>query len=681
MTSARRGLVLAAAWAAGCGKVPIDEVETSFPVATATWFEEEDTLFLFAKVTADQGLTRDSVLEASWRTDEGPVDWTPIAALPTVHTHLPVDCGPRALCVSASVAVPDRPRDVRIRLRWHREGELALQPPTDFSVVGRGEDWRSRSAVVYGVFDGANERVQWRLRHQFPTLRNEEVEGLGLRRAFSVAAPASGPDFPLGEGNAYGYGVDCPAGGVPTGWGPVGTDERAVFAPEALPLGASAADLVCADATVTDARGPYTTGAVARKNPEVRQAFPLLRSPMNDALVLPFFLGTCERTISADHEDMQRQRLQLEGVTTTCIDHWRREDFVPGLVTLFREAVEEARPRGRDMVLAIALNQDDQGVSEAVEEALAAVVPEERHRTTPRLAGAFVFDSTIQGPSRPDLGAVTLWCPATIPTEDLPDVSQRSCPVLPDDLSIDLGPFSFGTLPILPPRDQYLNFLDTYSPAQAGRVTSLAYRTPEFAATARHLDFGEFGVITFLNGERIRAEPEDAFSWCQPEDPAPFVFSSEGMSYSITEDVCAELGVPPDLCGALATGVQPLELLPDWHNSFRETAYDLGVAWDFPFLLRMEYETFVAGSVSAFGLSVPFGLGAPSEAFYGSAVWLEDDLPIGAALLQCDRWCDHPTFDSAAVYHPSDIFRWAYATTCYRPVFPRPGDGGFPLDP
>jgi hypothetical protein len=103
--------------------------------------------------------------------------------------------------------------------------------------------------------------------------------------------------------------------------------------------------------------------------------------------------------------------------------------------------------------------------------------------------------------------------------------------------------------------------------------------------------------------------------------------------------------------------------------------------WEFPYLLRMEYKASVAGAISAFGFSVPFGLNSEAESYYGSAMWTVDEFSLENNLVQCDRYCDHATFDSAGVYHVTDDFRSTYADTCYLPDYPAPGDHGFPLDP
>ncbi len=102
---------------------------------------------------------------------------------------------------------------------------------------------------------------------------------------------------------------------------------------------------------------------------------------------------------------------------------------------------------------------------------------------------------------------------------------------------------------------------------------------------------------------------------------------------------------------------------------------------EFPFLLRAEYETYAAGSVSAFGLSVPFGLAETGEAYVGSEMWTVDEFDLEDTLTQCTRFCDHPTFDSAGTYQVSDSFRNTYMSSCYVPTYPQLGDSGFPLDP
>ena len=688
MNTLRIGLLVAiAASTASCWKVPITPVEAGFLQADAAWFEEEQTLFVFYEVEAQQGLGDPSVIEVTWSTDTERVPWTDLHALPQVHTHLPVNCGPTSLCGSASVAIAEMPREVQVRLRYHRDGELALEPDTVFNVVSAGEPSRSRSLAVYGVFDEKNEFIEWRSRNQFPTVRNQRATRLGLRRTFTVENARYGSLKHPDRAGPYGYGARCLDDLPLTGQAPVATQDRAVFTTTPVPVDASAATTVCATATVSDALGTFSTGARARKNPEVRESFPALSSPIRDATPIKFFLAPCETEISADHLEMQRQRLLApeDTVPTTCIDDWRNDDFVSQMAALFRDTVEAERANGRDMVLVIGLHHDDNRIAAAIEEALSRVVPGERHRNSPRLAGAFVFDSNSRGLKAPGLSQTTLWCPSTLsPTDATPDTSARSCATLPD-VGVDLGALQFGTLPILPSRDQYLKFIEDFSIGAAGRVDAIRLRAPEFATTARHVDLGDFGVVTFLDGEVIPADANDAFSYCAPEGFDPFVVSSplmrdEEVRQQILE-ACAAGQLSEELCQVAELQLLPLAQLPDWHALAGESEYDLGLFWEFPFLLHADYRTSVAGSVSAFGLTVPFGLGAPAEAFIGSEVWRSDTQRLDTLLAQCTRFCDHPTFDSAGVYQVLSPFEPDYAHACYLPRFPTPADSRFPLDP
>jgi hypothetical protein len=661
-------LGLLAAALAACDKVPLVDINARFALADAVWFEAEQTLFFFYRVEADQPLGTHPSVELTWRTDEAEQPWGPISQMTPVHTHTPVDCGPRALCGSTSLHVAGLPRQVGLRLRYHREGAVTLDPlTTSLHVVNAGPAHANRSLLVYGVFDEANLHVQWRSRHVFPNLRNHEVQDLGLRRFFAVFGPRHGDPGPLPLDNPYGYGVwpSCPEALAPLGWEPVATDERAVFHPPALPLDASTSKGVCADATVKDATGVFGAAAVARKNPEVRPAFPVLRSPVRTNTPIGFVLRICNRTISDVHLEMQVQRLLLEGAPEICIDDWSKPGFAGTLATRFKGAFDAVRPQGNDMVLVLALHHDDRSgqLGAVLEEALFQVLPAERDKSSPRVSGAFVFDSLGYTVGTSQLRRVVLWCPARIDIDDLdlvPATSEMSCPLQPDVPDLQLGPFRFNNLPILPSRPQYLTFLEKYSEGQAGKMTALTFRAPERTPLSENYPAGDFGVVTFFNGETISAAAADRFSWCPPDEGGfnPVVFRTQ---------------VLPDPI--------PLEMLPEFHATFPQPSYSLGLFWEFPYLLRLEYETVVAGAASAYGLSVPFGVGTPNEAYYGAQAWETGEFPLAERLLQCRRFCDHPVFDSASVYNVTTPFDPVFRTQCYRPVFPVHPTGGFPLDP
>lgn len=661
--------------AVGCVKVSIKDIEAGFDLADAAWFEDEQTLFFFYEVSAEQGISEQSIIEVTYRTDDDVVDWASADQLSLVHTHRAVDCGFLRLCGSLSLHVPIEPRDVGIRLRYHRDGALSLGTELVYNVVSSGPPHANRSFLVYGVFTADNRRIQWRGRHRFPTLRNEQVEALGLRRMFRISDQRYGTAEIASAANPYGYAAGCPGDFLETDLEVAQTNQRAVFNRKLLTLDASAESSVCARSEVWEPAAPFVSTALARKNPEVEQAFPLLRSPVKNATPIKFYLAPCNRTISAEHDAMQRQRLLFGPGPTYCTDQWMLPQFVPELVADLRDAIERTRPEGRDMVLVVGLHRDEALLADRLEEALEAVLPSERARSTPRVVGAFVFDSEIRDLEGP-LSRLVLWCPASLPRgadNGLPAASQVSCGIVPDNVSLELGPFTLASLPILASRSRYLDFIEEFSEGQAGTVQTLTFLAPEFTPTTDNIELGG-PVATFFNGERITSDPDDAFSLCDDgERQTFFVFRS-----AVTQMLdCASIG--GDAC--VPGGILPIDALPQWHQMFQETSYELGIGWDFPWLLRMEYEVIGAASANAFGLSIPFGFGADTVDEFGSQVWTSSEFPLRNLLLHCKRFCDHPTFDSAGVYNVTQSFRDTYAAQCYLPLPPAVGTSSFPLDP
>jgi len=237
-------------------------------------------------------------------------------------------------------------------------------------------------------------------------------------------------------------------------------------------------------------------------------------------------------------------------------------------------------------------------------------------------------------------------------------MASLACAIGLTNPGLSLGPFTLGMLPILPSRAMYLDFIDTWSDAQAGKVRSLDFRVPELPPHADHVDVPPYGVATFFNDEVITADPDDAFSYCESDEYEGFVFRPESVEELL-----------------------PVEMLPDWHGTLPGSTYELGIVWDFPFLLHLEYEAVGAIAVSAFTASVPFGFTSDAEQDLGSELWHSEELPMAETLAQCRRFCDYPTFDSAGVYQVGALFRDAYRRACYVPRFPRRGDSGFPRDP
>lgn len=651
-------------------KVPIVDVGAVFSIADASWFEDEQTLFIFYRIDSLQGLSPESQMEIAFTTDDRQQDFAPLESFPPVHTHVPVSCGEHTVCGSWSLRLAQEPRQLRMQLRYHRDSQLTLEQEATLNIVGSGAPWTQRSAIVYGVFDEQNERVQWRLRHQFPTLRNEDAQALGLRRTMTVQAQSHGTlddEFaPLFAENPYGYAQlpRCPEAFAPLERAEISTDARAVFDEEPLPLEASPSAQVCADVELVDGGGAFVATALARKNPEVSAAFSALETPVRVVKQLKLMLQTCEEIVSERHRQMQMQRLFLSETDVLCIDDFATPDFGDRLAANLQARVDRERVDGDDMVFVIGLQRADAAddAAAALEQALARLAVVEGDKSSPRLVGAFVFDSEGHGVSTPGLGRFVLWCPSTFGGDDLDsidEVSLRDCAVQQNQ-DLVLGPIRTTSLPILPTRRQFERFADRYSEDLAGDARSLTIRAPLRTPLSETVPIENFAVATFFNNEAITAEAPHAFSSCVSEDG---------------RFVPAVVRLPDGT-------VVPIEFLPDVHNVLPQSRYPLGLAWDFPWYVLLEYDAYVAGAASVIiQVTVPFGPTIPSRQFLGGQQWQQQSFDLSTLLLQCRRHCDHPTFDSAGIYNVQSFFRTTFAHACYRPRFPRFGDGGFPRDP
>jgi hypothetical protein len=654
----------------GCEpKVPVIDVGAAFTIADATWFEDEQTLFVFYRIDAVQGLSEFSQVELSFLTDDVNQEFTPLSSFAPVHIHEPVGCGVHTLCGSYSVRIEEVPREVQLQLRYHRDGLMTLAAPLAFQALASGPAHTNRSAIVYGVFDGDNTHVQWRLRHQFPAIRNEDAEALGLHRELTIAPPRHGTLAPVVAAelatNPYGYGLSggCPPDFIPLNVPELQTTDRAIFDGNELPLVVSDRAHLCAQATVTDAIGTFTTSALAQKNPETEPAFAALQSPVTVNTPLRFMFETCNDIVSERHRQMQLQRLFLSESDVICIDDFASDGFVDRIARLFEDTIDAVRPDNNDMVLVIGLNRADRNGAAAarLEEALARVVGEENDKSSPRLSGAFVYDSAPYSIRFELVSRLVLWCPSEFGGDDLDavnDASLRSCAVQAGQ-EIELGPIRITSLPILPTRRQYETFVDRYSENLVGTMDSLTFRAPSRTPLSTNLFLEGFGVLTFLNNEAITAEPDDAFSIC----PATDGFSAV-VAFQTDE-------IPP----------QPLVNLPLVQQQLPQSRYQLGIVWDSPFHLRLDYVSSLAGAGTVQGFTIPFGLNSPASVALGYPLWEVDSIDLRDVLLRCNRFCTHPTFDSAGVYNVQSLFSTFYANACYRPLYPRVGDGGSPLDP
>ncbi|MEL6347252.1 MAG: hypothetical protein AAFV53_29320, partial [Myxococcota bacterium] len=165
-----------------CAKAPLFDVNAGFSLADASWFAEEETLFVFYEAFAEQGINDDTIIELTYATDGERVPWTDISTFETVHEHVSVDCGPEERCGSLSLRVPLEPREVGIRLRYHRDGELSLDPDTVYNVVEHPIDDEAPVGVRSAGADDVVDRVRVERQLTVPVVAEPDAHLTGLQR-------------------------------------------------------------------------------------------------------------------------------------------------------------------------------------------------------------------------------------------------------------------------------------------------------------------------------------------------------------------------------------------------------------------------------------------------------------------------------------------------------------------
>jgi hypothetical protein len=705
-------------------RVPLVAVSANFTIADAVWFEDEATLFVFWRFEADQGLGETSRIELGIKTADNVVPTQPVSSYAPVHDHRAVDCGPRARCGSLSIALDQEPLSVPLRLRWHEDGELTLEQDAALTILRAGDPWKQRSAVVYGVFDESNRLVQWRLRHQFPNLRNEEVQELGLRRLFEIEDAAVGSldpsDHARFQDNPWGYALlqACPSSFVAHPMEPLSTTKRAIFSTTPVEETLATEEVVCAQARVLDAKGTFETTALARRNPDVVPAFPFLRTPVAPARPLPFDFVTCNAEVSVAHHEMQRQRL-LVGVEPRCVDGLDEPQRREELLAEMNAAIDAARAAGDDFVLSVVLNREDAAteIAVALESVLQDLLEEERRKTSPRAVGALVYDSAGYTQQLPATKPYLLWCPANFGVDDLVDVSDPNilnslfhCAIgldlsVPIDLPAPLDRLTVAQLPLLASRQQFLNYVARQGESAVGETNKLTFLAPRRGADARDVILGL--VSASEDGADVPSEdvgadagpllPDDTNP--PPADDVPFFPDDPALAFSTdiatffddeyltllpqeTLSVCAQ-----DASLVVVFQAQEdeepasLAALPARHASDPQPRYQLGLRWDGAFYVRFDYRAVVGTATEVIGLTIPFSLSLPGVVSFREELWTRASFDLRKELLKCRRFCSHPTFDSVGIYQARQPFSPTFENDCYAPRFPKPGDGGFPDDP
>ncbi len=664
-----------------CRKVPLTEQQGYLDAVSAHWFENEGVAYVFFSVSEDTGLLEQSHWEMRYalKTATGGTekhDWAKVDFSAGVHLHEVRGCGYHQLCGSYSFPSALPLDSLSIKLFYNPESTLFLQMEAAVQAHAKGNDWKQHSALLFGVFDEANERVETRVHHNFGNPSSDEVPRYGMTRRFRVREPGlanptidqmatatlTGSDFLF----APDFCPPAPAGAVTSEFAGEQAWMPNKFGTEGGETG------VCFTADFLDKKGAtlFTGAAFARKNPELGPSSYTFETPLKLATKIPIVLRYCPddpqypRVTDAAFFDYQRFITNVNGrPVDLCFKVGAEDDFKARFdkeLATRLAAAKIANGDARDFVFMIVFHQDFSvefhKFHQIIAESLAAEIDGELNNVSPRLVGAFVYDARTNFRPTAAQRKGIIWCPQELPdglnpaTFAQPDALSDNCLVTPT-AKLDLTVINFVTpLGPFPTLANYKDYVKKYGDRGLAHAPSLSFRSvPAGENTRQEAD----DKVTFFDGERLVLGEGQVIRLCLDKgDP------------SMLPALRFRLGDMPDSQPSLTIE----EAAALWLSDSAPGEYRVGIAWEFPFVGRVDYEATLSGNIVAV---IPFQKSAKAYDQLGDPKWTRDKWPIGDSLQICHRFCGHPYFDEGGVYQIHTAWKTRDGLDCPAVIYPK----------
>lgn len=658
----------------GCEKVPLREHRGQFDLATAHWFENEKTQYLFFSI---EGL-RTGQAKVSWPAEfemaKDGGEFKRINFSEGVHQHHLVECGEGKICGSFSFKADTAATRVQIRYRYNVESPLAetITVPTSQHRANSGTN--AQSALVYGVFNGANSRVQVRVHDNFGSPDSEQIKQYGMTRRFEVASTsladlATFTAADLSVGNPFHFpSRECEpfvAGTPHDSWQFSGLEgwEQKEFDSSKPESSACFRVKTLNRAGVALNEAP----ALARRNPELGTEALSIRSPLQDSIKVPLAFGYClDRPDSAkltSLEFLNYQRFILgmaaKGDFDACFAVGEEEDFALKVDRVIKEKLQFARQTAtskRDFFFTVLINHrlapEIDKFQEIIADKLAeAIRAETATMISPRLVGGFVYDSRAPEARIASRSPQVVWCPR-IEKPDSPTANADANCTPRRAGQVAIGPLNFlipmGPFPTL---DTYIQYVrENGGDRGQSRNPQLAVRSVQTNENSMSDPEG-VNLFTFFDGQRLSFNESERLRFCFDRD----------------QDLTLQQLVFKKGDARSPNQVFDVNTAQRMASSGSAASLDVGLRWSNPFIGGFTFESPIEGKVLSF---IPISASLPGKQKIGDDVWARKNWDIGPLLQKCFRHCDHPYFDEAGVYQINRS--WSEDVRCPTPKTAEP---------
>lgn len=659
----------------GCEKVPLRENPAQVNFVRSHWFENEKTQYLFFRI---DGL-KPAQARMNWPSKieirspgglqglkAGSDGFAPLDFGKAVHRHRLVTCGERSLCGSYSFRA-EKPLSLSLRFRYHQDSELGVGSevfPQSHSANGGPS---SQSALLYGVFNTDNSRVQIRVHDNFGDPDSLEVENFGMQRSFAIRdlrltslsnslLPATGPStgngllFPARVCDSFLTSSDSTnllkfegleAWALP------------VFDPQDL------RGIACFRARNLDKSGNLLTEspALARRNPVLAPETLRIRPPLAETFQIGLTLAYCPGRPESpslgvpDFLSYQRRALGLQkSEIDACFAIGEEDRFAQDLDRVITMKLREARlnnPSGADFFLKVILHHrlspKIKRFHEIIQEKLTERVRAESALISPRLVGGFVYDSQPMELRLSQAIPYVVWCPRASSSGD--EVDAGCSPGWAGEIEatgIKIN-IPLGVFPSVDEfMDQYRRFGDR-GLSQNPKLQVLGVRTNVNSIS----DPNSGKLYTFFDGQRIHLKNQEQLRFCREND------TDHLLSDLVFQSVTAH-------GSSAALDLQQTQDLIRRRDG--DLNLNLGLWWDSPFIGIMSYEVPLRGKIAGI---IGFSRNFDRNDKMGDPRWLNGTWNLTPLLQKCLRHCDHPYFDEAGVYQIQSS--WLSTRKCVTP--------------
>ena len=687
ITSARFILAILVLASLGCEKVPIRESHAQFDSSSSHWFENEKTQYVFFSVA---GL-RTGQAKLSWPSqfemalDKGQFQNLDLST--GVFHHQLVECSPGRLCGSYSFHADKPVQNISLRFKYTSAGSMSESTTIPTAEHPANQGAASQSALFYGVFNSDNSRVQIRVHDNFGTPDSNQIKQFGMTRDFSIENEAltdltadDEANIAATSGSALLFPADrctdfLPASASASAFAFSGDQAWTQTKYDSEDARATA----CFRAKLLGRKGEVENAAigVARRNPVLTGAPLTIQPPLQAAQKVPITIGYCQGLPESDQLTSAlflRYQEFILGISQNpsfdvCFTIEDEEKFGSALDQVIKGKLIAARSANptADLFLAVVINHrlapQITFFHQVIADHLASIIASESALISPRLVGAFVYDSQapkgLTSKSNPQI----TWCPReekkkkgpSAPADDKNYDADANCTPRKAG-TFEFGPFNFlipmGPFPTL---DTFVDYTQKYGDRGETNNPKLELQAVRTTATSVS-DSSTSSLYTFFDNQRISLRVGENLRFCRERD---------------TNGLLNDLVFRKDQ-GRGKSPIYDIDSIPDALKAGNQTrggspTIFVGLHWHSPFIGKFSFESPVEGKV--FGV-IPVSATLGKSQAIGDALWSKGQWSLSTLAQKCLKFCYHPVFDEAGQYQTSET--WNDRSTCVEPKMTEP---------